>query len=146
MAMKILGNSPRRGGRSEDLFPSASKPIGGAREFATFALLMLCFAITLAVVFGHSHRAVNDVRPQPTTSARRAVAPNPKPQAETAIASGENYAEWMTTAAGSLGNSAANVENVAIQAVVALVWDPALGLSNQIVGFVADSWVNPVTG
>jgi hypothetical protein len=176
MAMKILDNSSRRVQRSEEL---ASRPIGGAREFATFAVLILCFAVTVAIVFGHRHRAANRANSQPTASARRAIVPNPsqsdaivfghghkardaaKSQPATTarraialspsrpdapVASGEEYTAWISSTAGSLGNSAVNVQNVVLDAVVSLVWDPAVGLSNQIIGFVADSWVNPVTG
>ncbi len=153
MAMKILGSSSRHSDRSQEF---ASRPIGGAREFATFALLMVCFAVTVAIVFGHRHRAVNSTQPQPTMSAHRATAPKPNPQPNPPIASGQeytatdyaaqDYTAWMSTAAGSLGSSAANVENVVIEALISLVWDPAMGLSNQVIGFVADSWVNPVTG
>jgi len=156
MAMKTISRSPQRGERSEEFARSGSRPIGGAREFATFALLMVCFAVTVAIVFGHRHRAVNSTQPQPTTSAHRATAPKPNPQPNPPIASGQeytakdyaaqDYTAWMSTAAGSLGSSAANVENVVIEALISLVWDPAMGLSNQVIGFVADSWVNPVTG
>src|ERR1700688_4287633 len=75
MAMKILSNSSRRSRRSEEL---ASLPIGGAREFATFAALILCLAVTVAIVFGHRHRAANRANAQPTTSAHRAIVPNPR--------------------------------------------------------------------
>jgi hypothetical protein len=177
MAMKILSNSSRRGQRSEEL---ASRPIGGAREFATFAVLILCFAVTVAIVFGHRHRVANRANSQPTTAAHRAIVPNPSqsdaivfghghkardaaksqpattarraialspsPRPNAPVASGEEYTAWVSSTAGSLGNSAVNVQNVILDAVVSLVWDPAVGLSNQIIGFVADSWVNPVTG
>jgi hypothetical protein len=146
MAMKILSRSSQRGERFEEFARSGSQPIGGAREFATFALLILCLAVTVAVVFGHRHRAVNGTKSQPTTPAHRAIAPYRNPQSEPPIASGEDYTELMTAAAGNLGNSAVNAENVVVEAVVSLVWDPALGLSNQVVGFIANSTVNPVTG
>ena len=175
--MKILDNSSRRSRRSEEF---ASRPIGGAREFATFAVLILCFAVTVAIVFGHRHRAANRANAQPTTSTHRAIVPNPSQsdaivfghghravdvaksqpattarraiapssslQSDAPIASGKEYAAWVSSAAGNLGNSAVNVQNVVLDAIVSLVWDPAVGLSNQIIGFVADSWVNPVTG
>jgi hypothetical protein len=211
MAMKSLSNSSQRSRRSEEL---ASQPIGGPREFATFAVLILCFAITVAIVFGHRHRAANRANSQPTTSARRAIVPNPSQsdaivfrhghkavdatksqptksarrviapnpsqsdaivfghghkavdatraqpattahraiapspsrQPDARIASGKEYTAWVSSTAGSLGNSAVNVQNVVLDAIISLVWDPAVGLSNQIIGFVADSWVNPVTG
>lgn len=175
--MKILSNSSRRSQRFEEL---ASQPIGGPRDFATFAVLILCFAVTVAIVSGHRHRAANRANAQPTTSAhravvpnpsqsdaivfghghkardaaksqptttaRRAVAPSPGPQPNAPVASGEEYTAWASSAAGSLGNSAMNVQNVVLDAIISLVWDPAVGLSNQIIGFVTDSWVNPVTG
>jgi len=175
--MKSLSNSSQRSRRSEEL---ASQPIGGPREFATFAVLILCFAITVAIVFGHRHRAANRANAQPTTSAhraivpnpsqsdaivfghgpkardaaksqpaattRRAIAPNPNPRPNGPVASGEEYTAWVSSAAGNLGNSAVNVQNVVLDAIISLVWDPAVGLSNQIIGFVADTWVNPVTG
>ena len=175
--MKILSNSFRRSQRSEEL---ASLPIGGAREFWTFAVLILCFAVTVAIVSGHRHRAANRANAQPTTSAhrafvpnpsqsdaiafghghkareaakshaattaRRAVAPSASPQPNAPVASGEEYTAWVSSAAGNLGNSAVNVQNVVLDAIISLVWDPAVGLSNQIIGFVSESWVNPVTG
>lgn len=158
--MKIIGKSSPRGGRFEESARSGSRPIGGPREFATFSLLMLCLAATVAVVFGHGHRAVNGAKSQPAASAPRATAPHPS-KLEPPIASGrdyaaqkhpaqdrpaDDYAAWMTSTAGNLGNSAVNAENVVLRAVVSLVWDPAIGLSNQIVGYVADSLVSPVTG
>ena len=88
---------------------------------------------------------------QPTTSAHRAVAPKPNSQSNPPPASGRNqtiddYSAWATTAAGNFGNTAQSAENIVMQIVIDLVWDPVFGLSNQIVGYVADSWVNPVTG
>ena len=149
--MKIIGKPSRRGERSEEFALSSSRPIGGAREFTTFALLMLCLAVTVAVVFGHRHRSANGAKSQPVIPAHRAVAPNPNPRSEPPIAPAPNYTakdytDLMNSTAGSLGNSAMSASNVVVSAVVSLVWDPALGLSNQIVGFVADSWVNPVSG
>ena len=175
--MKILGNLSRRSQRYEEL---ASQPIGDARDFATFAVLILCFAVTVAVVSRHHHRAANRAAAQPTTSAhrafvpnprqsdaiafghghkaheaaksqpaataRRAVAPSPSPQPNAPVASGEEYTAWVSSAAGNLGNSAINVQNVVLDAIISLVWDPAVGLSNQIIGYVSDSSVNPVTG
>ena len=175
--MKILSNSSRRSRRSEEL---ASLPIGGAREFATFAALILCLAVTVAIVFGHRHRAANRANAQPTISAHRAIVPNPRqsdaiafghrhkardaaksqptttarravaPRSDSRpnapVASGEEYTAWVSSAAGNLGNSAVNVQNVVLDAIISLVWDPAVGLSNQIIGFVSDSSVNPVTG
>ena len=156
--MRVVGKSPRRGERYEEFAEPGSRPIGGPREFATFAILALCFAVTIAVVFGRSHRAVNaaSAKSQPATVAHRAIAPNPKPQAKAAIASGQDnpardytdqdYSAWVSTAAVNLGSVAENAESVVVQTLTTLVWDPALSLSNQMVGFVADSWVNPVTG
>ena len=147
--MKIIGDSPRRGDLSG---PRASaRPIGGAREFTTFALLAFCLAATIAVAFGHRHRTVNRAEMQPTTSAHRAVAPKPNSQSNPPPASGRNqtiddYSAWATTAAGNFGNTAQSAENIVMQIVIDLVWDPVFGLSNQIVGYVADSWVNPATG
>ena len=147
--MKIVGGSPRRGDLSG---PRASaRPIGGAREFTTFALLAFCLAATIAVAFGHRHSPVNRAKMQPTTSAHRAAAPKPNSQSNSPPASGQNqtiddYSAWVATAAGNFGNTAQSAENIVMQMVIDLVWDPIFGLSNQIVGYVADSWVNPVTG
>ena len=175
--MKILSSSSRRSQRSEEL---ASLPIGGAREFATLAVLILCFAVIVAVVSAHRHRAASRANAQPTaaahrafvpnpsqsdaiafghghkardaaksqaaTTARRAVAPSPSPQPNAPVASGKEYTAWASSAAGNLGDSAVNVQNVVLDAIISLVWDPAVGLSNQIIGYVSDSSVNPVTG
>jgi hypothetical protein len=147
--MKIIGDSPRRGDLSGPRV--SARRIGGAREFTTIALLAFCLAATIAITFGHRHSPVNRVKMQPTTSAHRAVAPNPSPQSNPPIASGQNqaiddYSAWLATAAGNFGNTAQNAGNVVMQMVIDLVWDPVFGLSNRIVGYVADSWVNPVTG
>ena len=175
--MKILSSSSRRSQRSEEL---ASLPIGGAREFATLAVLILCFAVTVAVVSAHRHRAASRANAQPTaaahrafvpnpsqsdaiafghghkvrdaaksqaaTTSRRAVAPRQSPQPNAPVASGKEYTAWASSAAGNLGDSAVNVQNVVLDAIISLVWDPAVGLSNQIIGYVSDSSVNPVTG
>ena len=175
--MKILSSSSRRSQRSEEL---ASLPIGGAREFATLAVLILCFAVIVAVVSAHRHRAASRAKAQPTTAAHRAFVPNPSqsdaiafghghkardaaksqaattarravasspgPQPNAPVASGKEYTAWASSAAGNLGDSAVNVQNVVLDAIISLVWDPAVGLSNQIIGFVSDSSVNPVTG
>jgi hypothetical protein len=177
MAMKTLSNSSRRSQLSEDL---ASQPIGGVREFATFAVLILCFAVTVAIVsvhrrhaanrakaqpttsahraivpnprqsdaiaFGHGHKARDAAKSQPATTTRRAVAPIPSPQPNAPVAPGEEYTAWAYSAAGNLGTSAVSVQNVVLDAIISLVWDPAVGLSNQIIGYVSDSSVNPVTG
>ena len=155
--MKVVGRSPRQSERSEKFAEPGSRPIGGTREFATFALLAFCFAVTVAVVFGRGHRAVNadGARSQPAIAAHHAIAPNPRPHAHAPaaapIASDQNftdqdYTAWVSTAAVNVGNAAESVEGVVLQTLTTLVWDPALSLSNQMVGFVADSWVNPVTG
>ncbi|HYR79674.1 MAG TPA: hypothetical protein VEO55_06685 [Candidatus Dormibacteraeota bacterium] len=183
--MKVLSNSPRHGDRSQEFARSTSQPIGGVREFATFAVLILCLAVVVAVVFGHrrsaanransqpatsahraivpnprqsdaivfgrGHNAVNGTKSQPATSAHRANAQNPSPRSDAPISSGQDYTAqdytaWFSSTAGNLGSSAIKAQNVVLDAVVSLVWDPAMGLSNQVIGFVADSWVNPVTG
>ena len=160
--MKVVGRSSRQSERCEEFAEPGSRPIGGTREFATFALLAFCFAVTVAVVFGRGHRAVNaaGARSQPAVAAHRAIAPNPRSHAHAPaaapIASGQDntardftdqdYTAWVSTAAVNVGNAAESVEGVVLQTLTTLVWDPALSLSNQMVGFVADSWVNPVTG
>jgi hypothetical protein len=149
MAMKILGSSPRREGLSELL--AGSKRIGGAREFAIFALLTLCLAITVAISFGRSRGAVKVAQSQATASANRAADPNRNPQPNAPIESGQaqasdDYTAWAATAAGNFGTAAEKAENLVLEVAVDLVWDPVFGLSNRIVGYVADSWVNPVTG
>ena len=181
--MKVLSNSSRRSQLSEDL---ASQPIGGVREFATFAVLILCFAVTVAIVsvhrrraanhanaqattsahraivpnprlvpnprqsdaiaFGHGHKARDAAKSRAATTARRAVAPSPGPQPNAPVSSGEEYTAWAYSAAGNLGTSAVSVQNVVLDAIISLVWDPAVGLSNQIIVYVSDSSVNPVTG
>ena len=175
--MKVLSNSSRRSQLSEDL---ASQPIGGVREFATFAVLILCFAVTVAIVsvhrhraakrpnaqattsahraivpnprqsdaiaFGHGHKALDAAKSKAATTTRGAVAPSPNPQPNAPVAPGEEYTAWAYSAAGNLGTSAVSVQNVVLDAIISLVWDPAVGLSNQIIGFVSDSSVNSVTG
>ena len=154
MAMKIIGSSPRR----EELHPlrASSRRIGGTREFATFALLTLCLAIIISIFFTRGHGAAKVVQAQPTTSAHRAAVPNRNPHPSASIASGQGqtsqdqlsdeYTAWAATAAGGFGTAAENAENFVVAIAVDLVWNPVFGLSNQIVGYVADTWVNPVTG
>jgi hypothetical protein len=174
MAMKIIGESPRRGDPSGSR--ASSRRIGGAREFTTFALLAFCLAATVAIAFGHRHSNVHGAKMQAATPAHRAVAPKPNPQSRPAVASrqertsheqtsqkqtsqkqtsreqtsqvltSDDYSAWIASTAGNFGNSAQNAGNVVMQFVVDLVWDPVFGLSNRIVGYVSDSWVNPVTG
>jgi hypothetical protein len=149
MAMKIIGSSPRRGEALESR--AASRPIGGAREFAIFALLALCLAVVVVIFFGPGRGAVKVAQSQPTTAANRAAAPNRNSQPNAAVGYGQaqasdDYTAWAATAAGNFGSAAENAENFVVEIAVDLVWDPVFGLSNRIVGYVADSWVNPVTG
>ena len=152
--MKIIGSSPRREELQE--LRASSRRIGGAREFATFALLTLCLAIVISIFFTGGHGAAKVAQSQPTTSAHRAAAANRNPQPKASIASAQDqpsqdqpsddYTAWTATAAGSFGTAAENAENFVVAIAVDLVWNPVFGLSNQIVGYVADTWVNPVTG
>jgi hypothetical protein len=154
MAMKIIGSSPRRGEPLESR--AGSRPIGGAREFAVFALLALCLAVIVAIFFGRGRGAVKVGESQPTAAANRAAAPNRNSQPNAAVASAhgqtsqdqasDDYTAWAATAAGNFGTAADKAENLVLEIAVDLVWDPVFGLSNRIVGYVADSWVNPVTG
>ncbi len=147
--MKIIGSSPRRGEILESR--ASSRPIGGAREFAIFALLALCLAVILAISFGRGRGAVKVAESQPTAAANRAAAPNRNSQPNAPVASAQDqatdgYTAWAATASGNFGTAAEKAENLVLEIAVDLVWDPVFGLSNRIVGYVADSAVNPVTG
>jgi hypothetical protein len=138
--MTLLGMSARRGERSRELARVPSRRIGGAREFSTFALLVLCFAVAVGIVVQRGHREVNGAGPPPAASVHQATVPNPRSDA--LISSSDDYAGWIAAAAGNFGNAAVDIIHTAVK----IVWDLALWVSNRIIGYVADSWVNPVTG
>lgn len=136
--MDILGRSVGRREESRELARSPLRRIGGAREFSTFAILVLCFAVTVGIVVERGHRAVSGAGPLPAASAHGVTAPNPSD----APVLSNDYAAWIATAAGNIGNLVVGIVNT----VVSVVWDLALWLSNRILRYVADSSVNPVTG
>jgi hypothetical protein len=138
--MTLLGMSARRGERSRELARSPSRRIGGACEFSTFALLVLCFAVAVGIVVQRGHREVNGAGPPPAASVHQATVPNPRSYAP--VSSSDDDAAWIAAAAGNLGNAAVDTIHTAVK----IVWDLALWVSNRIIGYVADSWVNPVTG
>ena len=137
--MDRLGRSDGRREESREPARSPFRRIGGAREFSTFAILVLCFAVTVGIVVERSHRAVNGAGPLPVASAHGVIAPN---SGSDAPVLSNDYAAWIATAAANIGNLVVGIVNT----VVSVVWDLALWLSNRILSYVADSSVNPVTG
>jgi hypothetical protein len=120
--------------------------IGGAREFSTFALLLLCLAVAVGMVVHRSHRTVNGAATQPATAAHAASAPNSRADAQQASpassATNDDYSVWLAESAGKLDSSAQGIVYMAINPV----WDTALGLSNQVLSYIADTMVNPLNG
>lgn len=137
--MTILGMTVWRRERSREPARSSSGRIGGAREFSIFAVLAFCFAVSVGFVVHRGHGQVNGVGPQPATAVHRATASNPRSDAP--ILATDDYAAG-TAAVVDFGNVAVDTTHSAVK----LVWDLALGLSNRILAYVADAWVNPVTG
>jgi len=83
-------------------------------------------------------------RPQPL---RRAIALSPSPRPNAPVASGEEYdSVGLLKRPIVLGNSAVNVQNVVLNAVVSLVWDPAVGFVESDNWFRSRLLGNPVTG
>jgi hypothetical protein len=142
--MAVLEMSARRREQSHEI-TGTLPTIGGAREFTTFAVLMLCFAISVGFIVHREHRPVTAAGLKPAAVIHPVAAPNPRahaPVASSRISFSNDDTAAIGAMAGNLVNSAAD----GIDTLVESVWEPAWWLSNRIVGFVADSWVNPVTG
>src|SRR5260370_42711041 len=74
--MNILGESGRRDVQSEKPARSPLRPIGGPREFSTFALLVLFLAIAVGFVVQRDHREAKGAAPQPATAQHAPITPN----------------------------------------------------------------------
>jgi hypothetical protein len=120
--------------------------IGGAREFSTFAILVLCLAIAVGFVAHRDHLKVKGTAPRPATATHKQSAPKPQTDAPlrslASLASNDDYQVSISTSAANLNYSAQAIIYMAINPV----WDLALGVSNQILAYVANSLVYPVTG
>ena len=142
--MTILEMSARQ--REQSRAPAPSRGTSSvAVEVSRFAVLIVCFAISVGVVIQRDHRKVDGAAPKPATATHRVAAPNPRsdaPVAPARISFSDDNAAAISAVAGNAVNSAAN----GVDTVLDSVWEPAIWLSNRIVTFVADSWVNPVTG
>jgi hypothetical protein len=148
--MAVLEMSQRRREQPRETTGAGLRTIGGPREFSTFAILMLCFAFSVSLVVHREHREVDGAVLKPAAATHPIAAPIPRPDSPVSshgaslgrVALSNDDAAALGAVAGNLVNSAAD----GVDMVVASVWDAALWLSKQIVGFVADSWVDPVTG
>jgi len=141
--MAVLEMSARQ--REQSREPAPSRDPGIAVEVSRFAVLIVCFAISVGVVIQRDHRQVNGAGLKPAAAMHRVAAPNPRsnaPVSSARISFSDDNVAAIGVVAGNAVNSAAN----GVDTVLDSVWEPALWLSNRIVGFVADSWVNPVTG
>ena len=141
--MAVLQMSPRQREQSQE--PAPSRDTGVAVEISRFAVLIVCFAISVGVVIQRDHRQVNGPAVKPAAVIHPVTVPNPRSDAPVSsgrISFGDDNAAAFIVATDNAVNSAAN----GVDTLVDSVWEPALWLSNRIVGFVADSWVNPVTG
>ena len=141
--MAVLQMSPRQREQSQE--PAPSRDTGVAVEISRFAVLIVCFAISVGVVIQRDHRQVNVPDVKPAAVIHPVTAPNPRSDAPVSsgrVSFGDDSAAAFIVATDNAVNSAAN----GVDTLVDSVWEPALWLSNRIVGFVADSWVNPVTG
>jgi hypothetical protein len=141
--MAVLQMSPRQREQSQESAPS--RDTGVVVEVSRFAVLIVCFAISVGVVIQRDHRQVNGPAVKPAAVIHPVTAPNPRSDAPVSsgrISFGDDNAAAFIAATDNAVNSAAN----GVDTVLDSVWEPALWLSNRIVGFVADSWVNPVTG
>ena len=131
--------------REQSREPAPSRDLGVVVEASRFAVLIVCFAISVGVVIQRDHRQVNGPAPKPAAVIHPVAAPNPRKDAPVSsgrISFDDGNAAAISAVTGNAVNSAAN----GVDTVLDSVWEPALWLSNRIVGFVADSWVNPVTG
>jgi hypothetical protein len=141
--MAILEMSGRQREHSRE--PAPSRDSGVAVEFSRLAVLIVCFAISVGVVVQRDHRKVSGAQLKPATVMHRVSAPNPRSDAPVSsgrISFSNDNAAAISAVAGNAVNSAADRVGTLLDSV----WEPALWLSNRIVGLVADSWVNPVTG
>jgi hypothetical protein len=119
--------------------------MGIARQLTTLAVLMLCFVINVGFVVQRDNHKATAAGSSPATVEHRAAAPNPRsnaPAASTRVSLPDVDTAAIGAATGDVVNSATQGINTAVDTV----WDPALWLSNEILGYVADAWVNPVTG
>jgi len=143
--MAVLQMPPRQREQSQEPAPAPSRDTGVVVEVSRFAVLIACFAISVGVVIQRDHRQVNGAGLKPAAVIHPVTAPNPRSDAPVSSGRssfGDDNAAAFLVATDNAVNSAAN----GVDTVLDSVWEPALWLSNRIVGFVADSWVNPVTG
>ena len=148
--MAIIEMSARRRVQSPEPASSAYQRFGGAREFSTFAVLMFCFAITVGFQVHREHRKVSAVALRLAGAVQQVAAiTTPNPRAHAPVASTNAAFSFSAADVAELGAAAGNVVNSAadgVNTVVRTAWDPALSLSNQVIGYVADALVNPLTG
>jgi len=148
--MEIIEMSARRRVQSPEPASSTYQRFGGARELSTFAVLMFCFAITVGLQIQREHRKVNAAALGLATAVHQVAAINtPAPRSDAPVSSTRASFSFSGADAVEIGAAAGNVVNSAadsVSMVVKTAWEQALWLSNQVVGYVADTWVNPVTG
>ncbi len=137
--MAILEMPARRREQPGRQVGSNLRRIGGPREFSTFAFLVLCFAVALAFVIQRG-RPGNGAGLRPVTSTQPATAPNLRSAAP--ISFSDDTAAELNAAASDITNSASDL----VGSGEKIVWEPAVWLSNQVLGYIADASVNPVTG
>jgi hypothetical protein len=137
--MAILEMPVRRRGQPGRQVGSSLRRIGGPREFSTFAFLVLCFAVALAFVVQRG-RPGNGAGLRPVASTQPASAPNLRSAAPISVS--DDTGAGLNAAASDIANSASDV----VDSGEKIVWEPALWLSNQVLGYVADASVNPMTG
>lgn len=138
--MAILEMSDRLGEQPGKLAGAPFRRIGGPREFSTFAVLVLCFAIAVVFVVQRGNRQGPSAAAKPVTAVQPARASNPPSTAPISF-SNDSSAEFGA-AANNIADSAVDIADSCVK----MVWEPARWLSNRIVSFVADAWVDPVNG
>jgi hypothetical protein len=149
-AMAIIEMSAHRRVQPPEPASSSFQRFGGVREFSTFTVLIFCFAIIIGFQVHREHRKVGAVALRLATAVQQVAAiTTPNPRSHAPVSATRADFSFSRADAVEIGAAAGNVVNSAadsVNMVVKTAWDPALWLSNQVVGYVSDTWVNPVTG
>jgi|SRR5579863_455096 len=134
--MAVLEISTRQREMPNEAVSYPSRRIGGVREFSISAVLMLCFAICVAVVVKSNHREIRGVVTKAATAVQRVPIASP----------GISFrSEDNPAAAGAAHDLVSSAQN-GVYAALDLVWGSALWMSDRIVSYVSNTWVNPVSG
>ena len=141
--MAVLEMSARQ--REESRAPAPPRDTGVVVEVSRFAVLIVCFAISVGVVIQRDHRPVNGAPLKPAAVTHPVAAPNLRSDAPVPF-SRVSIGDGNVAAIAAVTDHAVNSVAIGVDTILDSVWEPAWWLSNRIVGFVADSWVNPVTG